>query len=328
MDIRDDLGQRNVMAGSDILRLKRGERFMDKRGIFKAVIAVIALLSSTCMGQAPASTAGTAPSDGIEPALMAKAKAGNPDAEFLVGTKYELGNQVKKDPAQAAEWYRKAAEKGDVRAQHSLGVLYEYGNGVPTDAGIAVQWYRKAAEKGFAPAQFSLGLCYADGKGVAQDFKQAMTWYESAAQQKNADALVNLAYLYHNGMGVARDEVRSLEYVRQAAEAGSPEAQFQLGMMFDQGEQNLPIDEGMARKWLHRSAAQGHVPAQFNYAMLLKAEPEEVYFWLGLATPRLSGKTAETSKELREKAGKRLSPSERTDIDRRVEAWHPVVEQP
>ena len=49
---------------------------------------------------------------------------------------------------------------------------------------------------------------------------------------------------------------------------------------------------------------QGHVAAQFNYAMLLKAQPAEVYFWLGMATPHLTGNTKETSKQLREKAGK------------------------
>ncbi len=302
---------------------------MSKRGIFMSVLAVIALFSTICMAQAPASSgASAAPAAGIDPALMAKANAGSPDAEFLVGTKYELGANVKKDPAQAAVWYRKAAEKGDVRAQHSLGVLYESGNGVPADYVTAVQWYRKAAEKGFAPAQFSLGLCYAHGKGVPQDYKLAVAWYESAAQQRNSDALLNLAYLYQNGVGVEKDEARSFDYVRQAAEAGSPDAQFQLGMVYHDGEKGLALDQDLARKWLHRSAVQGDVAAQFNYAMLLKAQPSEVYFWLSLATPHLTGSTKQISKDLRDKAAKMLIPSEKTAIDRRVETWRPVEEQP
>jgi TPR repeat protein len=295
---------------------------MNKNRVRISVLSIISASSIICAGQVPQVGA----VQGIEPALMAKANAGNADAEFRVGTQYELGARVKKDPAQAADWYRKAAEKGDLRAQHSLGVLYESGSGVPADAATAAGWYRKAAEKGFAPAQFSLGLCYVHGKGVPQDYQQALSWYESAAQQRNSDALLNLAYLYHNGLGVPKNEARSFDYVRQAAEAGSADAQFQLGMDYHDGEHGMQADSDLARKWLRRSAEQGDVAAQFNYAMMLKAQPSEVYFWLGLATPHLTGSTRQTSQQLRDKAGALLQSSERTAIDRRVEAWRPVPE--
>lgn len=299
---------------------------MHTRGILLSLLAITTLVSNTSSGQASAPAAPAAITGGIDHTLLAKANAGNPDAEFLLGTKYELGAQVNKDPAQAAIWYRKAAEKGDVRAQHSLGVLYELGNGVQADVGTAVQWYRKAAERGFAPAEFSLGLCYAHGKGVPQDYKQAISWYESAAQQRNSDALLNLAYVYENGQGVSKNHAKAFDYVRQAAEAGSPDAQFQLGMAYHDGEENLPLDDDAARRWLHRSAAQGDVAAQFNYAMLLKAQPADVYFWLSLATPHLLGNTLRISKDLRDKAAARLNPTQKTEIDRRAEAWRPVPE--
>jgi hypothetical protein len=257
---------------------------------------------------------------------MAKATAGNADAEFRVGTKYELGADVPKDPAQAATWYRKAAEQGYPQAQHSLGVLYESGNGVLADLATAAQWYRKAAEQGFAPAQFSLGLCYVHGKGVAQDFAQALAWYQKAAQQKNSDALFNLAYLYHTGQGVPKDAARSFDLVRQAADAGSADAQFQLGMAYYQGEEGLQVDESVARKWLHRSAKQGDVAAQFNYAMLLKAEPEQVYFWLSVAAPHMVGQTKDKTAELRKDAAGRLSPAQKADLDKQVRDWRPVEE--
>ncbi len=291
-----------------------------------SVLALTAFLSVTCSAQG-AAPGGAGPAAGIDPSLMAKAEAGNREAEFVVGTKYELGAQVKKDPAQAAIWYRKAADKGDVRAEHSLGILYEFGNGVPANPEIAVAWYRKSAESGFAPAQFSLGLCYAHGKGVPQSYQQAISWYESAAQQKNTDALLNLAYIYQNGVGVKPSESRSLDYLRQAADAGSADAQFQLGMMYNQGEDNLAMDDDLARKWLRRAAEQGHVAAQFNYAMLLKAEPSEVYFWVSLAEPHLTANAKEVAKTVREKAAARLPASEKTAIDRKVEGWHPVPEE-
>lgn len=294
---------------------------MHKSGKLIAVLFSMVWISTNALAQA--ATQG----GGIDPALLAKANAGNADAEFRVGTKYELGAHVPTDLAQAAAWYRKAADKGDVRAQHSLGVMYEFGRGIAADDVQATEWYRKAAERGFAPAQFSLGLCYAHGKGVPLDYTQALDWYGKAADQKNSDALLNLAYLYHNGVGVPKDEARSLDFIRRAADAGSPDAQFQLGMYYYGGEQGLQQDDELARKWLHRSAAQGHVAAQFNYAMLLKAQPAEVYFWLSVATPHLTGDSGQKSKELRETAAGRLTAQQRTEIDGKVKSWRPAIEE-
>jgi hypothetical protein len=73
---------------------------MSSRAKLMAVPALMIVITTICSGQGPVQTAG------IDPALMAKANAGNAEAEFLVGTKYELGAQVPKDPAQAAVWYR------------------------------------------------------------------------------------------------------------------------------------------------------------------------------------------------------------------------------
>jgi hypothetical protein len=288
----------------------------------KTALALVTMIATVSFGQAPAEPSG------IDPVLMAKASAGKPEAQFRIGVQYELGAHVTKDPAQAAAWYRKAADHGYPQAQHSLGVLYEFGNGVPADPVTAVQWYRKAAEQGFAPAQFSLGLCYVHGKGVPQDFGQALEWYWKAAKQNNSDAMLNLAFLYHNGQGVPRDDAKSFDLVRQAAEAGSPDAQFQLGMDYYQGEEGLQPDNDIARKWLHRSALQGDVAAQFNYAMLLKAQPEKVYFWLSVAAPHLLGQTKEKTTELRTAAAAKLSPAQKAEIDQQVKDWHPVEEQP
>ncbi len=295
---------------------------MNSRWKLRTALALVSMITTICSGQSPSQPSG------IDPALMAKARAGNTDAQFLVGTKYELGANVTKDPAQAAVWYRKAADQGFAQAEHSLGLLYELGNGVPADSATAAQWYRKAAEQGFAPAQFSLGLCYVHGKGVPQDIGQALAWYEKAAKQNNSDAMLNLAFLYHNGQGVPKDEARSFDLVRQAAEAGSADAQFQLGMDYYQGEEGLRPDNDLARNWLSRSAQQGEVAAQFNYAMLLKAEPAQVYFWLSVAEPHLTGQTKDKTTELRTAAAARLSLAQRVEIDQKVKVWRPVEEQP
>jgi TPR repeat protein len=65
------------------------------------------------------------------------------------------------------------SEPTDRTAQYDLGWKYDNGEGVPQDDAEAVKWYRRAAEQGLADAQVSLGQMYADGKGVLKDDTEA-----------------------------------------------------------------------------------------------------------------------------------------------------------
>lgn len=58
------------------------------------------------------------------------------------------GQGTKKDPAKAAEWFTKAAEKGDRNARKILGAMYLQGTGVATDMDKARYWLQKAADQG------------------------------------------------------------------------------------------------------------------------------------------------------------------------------------
>ena len=66
---------------------------------------------------------------------------------------YAKGRGVRQDDAQAAQWFRKAAEQGVAQAQYNLAVMYAKGRGVRQDGEQAVQWFRKAAEQGYPQAQ-------------------------------------------------------------------------------------------------------------------------------------------------------------------------------
>jgi hypothetical protein len=70
------------------------------------------------------------------------------------------------DHAEAARWYRFAAEQGHVSAQYNLGVCFEHGEGVATDHVEAVRWFRLAAAQGDAYAQYILGVRYRNGEYV------------------------------------------------------------------------------------------------------------------------------------------------------------------
>ena len=76
------------------------------------------------------------------------------------------------------------AESGDPRAQLSLGMLYAYGRGVPQDDAQAAAWFRKAADQGLAAAQRRLGAMYVLGQGVPQDDVEAHRWLNLAASRR------------------------------------------------------------------------------------------------------------------------------------------------
>jgi TPR repeat protein len=111
------------------------------------------------------------------------AKAGNADAQHLLGLMYYMGRGVAQDYKQAFAWHQKAALQGKADAQYVIGAMYYKGNAVPQDQKQALYWFRKAAEQGHPEAQYALGLLYRyHVAGMPQDVVLAyMLWNLSAA---------------------------------------------------------------------------------------------------------------------------------------------------
>lgn len=76
---------------------------------------------------------------------------------------YRKGRGVPRDDAEAARWYRAAAEQGCAAAVNNLGVLTMNGWGVPRDVGAALALYRTAAQQGQQDARSNLAR-HLDGK--------------------------------------------------------------------------------------------------------------------------------------------------------------------
>jgi TPR repeat protein len=100
--------------------------------------ALLFLLSALAIAQPPAG----------RPPLRERAAAGDAEAQFTLGKNYEAGRSgLKKDYAEAATWYRKSAEQGNVYAQASLGILYHSGKGLPHDDVQAEMWFTISADR-------------------------------------------------------------------------------------------------------------------------------------------------------------------------------------
>ena len=163
------------------------------------------------------------------------AQKGSSEAQRNLGSKYQRGQGVKQDEAQAVYWYRKAAEQGDADAQCNLGLMYEQGQGVKRSKSQAVFWFSEAAKQGHAAAQRNLGNKYLHGEGVRKDESQAVCWYRKAAEQGHAQAQKILGWMYDVGTGVKQDAVESFNWYLKAAENGLQDAYAGLATHYQEG---------------------------------------------------------------------------------------------
>jgi TPR repeat protein len=148
------------------------------------------------------------------------AKAGDADAQQLLGLMYYMGRGVPRDYKQAFAWDYKAAQKGKADAQYVVGAMYYTGNAVPQDEKLAVQWFRKAAEQGHADAQYALGLMYRyHVAGMPQDPVIAYTLMNLAAARGHKNATEQRAALSRT---MSEEQVEEAQALSRIWRPGSP----------------------------------------------------------------------------------------------------------
>ena len=135
------------------------------------------------------------------------------------------------DYAQAAEWYRKAADQSHPLAQFNLGMMYANGQGVARDDAQSLIWFAKAALGGDGAAQFKMGnSCHRaslNGKPehAGESRLEAYKWFQLAAAQGYQGSDSARANLLHK---MTREDV--IEGNKRAADLKFPgEAQYGPG---------------------------------------------------------------------------------------------------
>ncbi len=214
------------------------------------LLALAALLAGGCALLAP-----RAESFG---SLLARAEAGDADAQFKVGLRYEDGNGVERNDVLAAEWYRKSAEQGYAYAENNLSTAYFYGRGVETNLVAAFEWMKKSADHDLPLAWYALGTFYEEGTGVEKNGAEALRWYRKAAEsdhgQARAFAQNSVGRCYQFGIGIEPDEKEALVWYLKSAEAGNPAAMENLAQFYTTGAggtRNLET----ARSWREKARA-------------------------------------------------------------------------
>lgn len=72
--------------------------------------------------------------------IQRAADAGESQDQVILGNLYREGLVMPKDPVQAAIWYRRSAEQGNLDGQRKLALVYLFGTGVTKDAKEALFW--------------------------------------------------------------------------------------------------------------------------------------------------------------------------------------------
>ena len=145
-------------------------------------------------------------------------KQGDVEAQRSLAYKYIIGEGVPKNPVLGWQWYRRAADSGDVLMQYIVGSAYLYGDehlGVIMDRAEAAKWYRRAAEQGersVGLGQRDLGRLCEKGWGVPKDDVLAYMWYNLAAAKEGGSFSPAASHRRHSrGAYDARTDRRRAE---------------------------------------------------------------------------------------------------------------------
>lgn len=130
------------------------------------------------------------------------------------------------------KFQQKLAINGNVNAQYKLGSMYEIGEGIEADIEQAKQWYQRAAEAGSVSAKQR--YTYLIVKEQGYDQAKNSEWLKNVkkdASQRKPDAVLLLAQLYHQGLGVKKDLNKSLELFNQIRVLGTANVEKEITLI-------------------------------------------------------------------------------------------------
>lgn len=229
----------------------------------------------------------------IELTLLKNAEHGDSTAQYLLGEIIIKNSREREEQyLRAVQWFRKAADQGNVHAQCSLGRLYEMGKGVKQDYEQAAYWYRTAeetalelAKQGEKDAQYTLGTMYEfERLGIKKNYKKAIKWYTRAASQGDINAQFRLGKIYET---IEQDYTEAIKWYEKAGSQGADNAFLCLSKMYEKGI-GVKANHVVAKNWYNKAknlllqaSNQGDTAAQCQLARLYEKEGdiENTIYW-------------------------------------------------
>ena len=209
-----------------------------------------------------------------EAMVMESAETGYLPAVYALGRIYEHGGTEGRDIGKAMEYYKRAADKGEVMSMMRLASIASGGEaGGRPDYAEAFKWYKLAAEAGSVAAQTNVAAMYAEGRGTERDDREAFKWYSAAAERGGVQAKYNCAVMKMDAIGTWKDAKKAVELLRECAAQGYPPAQNELGLLYARG---IEVERSFenAQLMLTAAADAGLASAQYNLGLLYSYNPE------------------------------------------------------
>ena len=160
------------------------------------------------------------------------------------------------DPFTSVEYYKRAADLGDINSQYIIGMYLLHGKWMKKDLESGIQYLQNASDREHPAAYYDLGLCYELGNGVKQCIAKAVNLYLSSMKHNYTPAIVKLCRLYHVGKGVELNLEKSFHLAQTAAELGDIDGKAFLGKIYEKGSNGSSlVDEKKALELYTESAA-------------------------------------------------------------------------
>jgi len=205
-------------------------------------------------------------------ALLARATANDPEAEWEVAERYEDGCKdktgkivVRRSARKALEWLRRAAEHGCASAQNNLGLLFDEGKVLRRNRREALRWTKKAFRGGDYCAANNAAIMYRESGRM----REAVQWFKKGVAAGDDDALIQLGVHYYWGKGAKKNPAAALRCFRKAtkakyiSEGGRDNAFFYLGIAYLEGK-GVKVSRPTAKRLLERANIDDDHPAARN----------------------------------------------------------------
>lgn len=128
-------------------------------------------------------------SEGVALTMAELVQAGDAEGLLALAKAHRAGTDgVEKDLAKALACYEAAAKLGSAAGEYSAALFYLNGGVVERDPKEAAQRFRAAADKGYTPAKVYVANLYELGIHYKADPAKADVWYRNAARSSGIDA--------------------------------------------------------------------------------------------------------------------------------------------
>lgn len=235
---------------------------------------------------------------------LASHKIGLSEAQFFLGNCYGSGLwDLKADVDKAFSFYVQGSKQNHPGCTYRAAVCYELGLGTKKDQRYAMQFYRKASNASDPSAMYKMGVILLNGLlGQSKNPREAISWFLRAAQVADEE---HPQCLHELGLAYERTEKNSLpsvipdiKYARelfsQAAQLGFAPSQYKLGLAYEHGHLQCPIDPHRSIAWYSRAAEQEDSNAELALSGwyltgaegVLRQNDTEAYLWAKKAADR------------------------------------------